>query len=165
MDFSHSELVKKAAEWLKKQRNTAVITEVKAGREAADAFGWRSGNSTLVECKASRADFFADRKKAVRTHGYMAIGRKRYYLCPEGMVSPDELLHGWGLLEINGKGIRKKVDSVDFADADYHGEVLVLLSLLRRIGQDAPEGVSISCYTYETKNTATLGISIDEAET
>ena len=38
-------------------------------------------------------------------------------------------------------------------------ETYILLSLLRRIGKNAPEGVSIKCYAYQTKNKTTLTVS------
>jgi hypothetical protein len=37
-------------------------------------------------------------------------------------------------------------------------EIRILLSAIRRIGQDAPKGCSIRAYSIESKNTATIGI-------
>ncbi len=45
-----------------------------------------------------------------------------------------------------------------FLKRNDHHEIRMLLSTLKRIGHDAPEGISIKCYNYETKNRATLGI-------
>ena len=161
--MTHSDLVRSAAMWLRKQRCSVVITEVVGGAtETPDAFGWYGGLSMLIECKVSRSDFLADFKKPARNGSSPSIGLRRYYLCPEGMVAASEVPEKWGLLEINGRGVRKIKESQVFDDADRRGEVGILLSLLRRIGANAPDGVSIKCYTYETKNTATLGILEDE---
>ena len=39
----------------------------------------------------------------------------------------------------------------------------IFISALRRIGRRAPKGVSIKCYTYATKDRATLGIQAEDA--
>jgi hypothetical protein len=159
---SHTDLVAMAAVWLRKQRHTVVTTEIVSAWEIPDALGWRNSFSTLVECKVSRSDFFADIKKIHRKDGVQALGVYRYYLCPEGLLSVDEIPAKWGLLVATDKGIRKLKDAMAFDDVNRRGEISILLSLLRRIGKDAPEGVSISCYIYTTKNTATLGVEVDE---
>ncbi len=52
--------------------------------------------TVLVECKVSRADFLADMAKPHRYSG--GVGNWRYYVAPEGVISPDELLAKWGLV-------------------------------------------------------------------
>lgn len=92
-------------------------------KEIPDAIGWlRSGVSLLVECKASRGDFLSDAvkpsRKAGKTRGQPNLGsaasepttripRKteglgayRFYLAPSGLLVPEELPEGWGLLEL-----------------------------------------------------------------
>lgn len=161
---SHSELVEIARQWLVRQKCTVITTEIAtAAMEQPDALGWRWCRSMLVECKVSVSDFKADSKKTFRQKGWRGLGQERYYLTPNGLISEAELPSGWGLLEYDGKRVRTVKKSEDH-DADARGEILVLSSLLRRIGQNAPKGVSIKCYELNTGNRCTLTIE-DEPET
>lgn len=106
--MTHAELVERAAKWLRNTRRCGVVlTEAGGGWEIPDAIGWRVGGrfSVLVECKASRADFLRDAKKAHRLHGdTMGVGRERVYMAPAGMLRADEIPAGWGLVEIGPTG-------------------------------------------------------------
>lgn len=80
--------------------------------EIADAWGYRlphqtSPGSVMVEVKASRADFLADKAKPHRSGDVLGLGNYRYYLCPEGLIQPDELPEKWGLLWVNTRGHTK----------------------------------------------------------
>lgn len=84
-----------------------VFAEHTAGFEHPDAMGWKYGTwSIVVECKVSRADFFADRKKPTRAAYEKRPAAHCYYLVPTGLVSPNELPDGWGLLYVDGKRVR-----------------------------------------------------------
>lgn len=95
----------------------------RSNREIPDAIGWlRSGVSLLIECKASRGDFLSDAVKPSRRSGKAdapgslaptapkpeikpprkteGLGAYRFYLAPSGLLAPDELPEGWGLLEL-----------------------------------------------------------------
>lgn len=154
--MTHADLVKCAAKWLAK-KHSVVITEMSSGAiEEPDALGFRHGFTTLVECKASRADFHADRQKGERR-----MGDWRYYMTPVGLIDADDIPDGWGLLYANGRGvqvIRAVDESVGTNEKDLRGEQTLLVSCLRRIGAAAPEGVSVKCYTMQTKCRATLTI-------
>lgn len=77
-----------------------VASEIPGHSEIPDAIGWSTaGYSTLVECKASRSDFLRDQKKYFRRVSEMGVGMQRFYLTPPGLLSPEELPEGWGLLE------------------------------------------------------------------
>jgi len=158
--MTHAELVARAAAWLKVRCNI-VITEIVGGNEEPDAIGWKSGQPILIECKATRADFRLDAKKWFRHKPENGLGRYRYYMTLPGLIKPEELPDKWGLLEVKNKRIFKTVESGNFETFNRDGEVGMLLSCLRRIGQAAPKGVSIRCYNYENKNKATLGILSD----
>ncbi|HEX9959843.1 MAG TPA: hypothetical protein VGB00_02855, partial [Pyrinomonadaceae bacterium] len=83
--FTHAELVAIAREWLKTHHCSVVVSEItSAASEQPDAIGWRGGNSILIECKVSRSDFLADRKKSFREHLEMGMGDYRYFLAPVG---------------------------------------------------------------------------------
>lgn len=109
----HDELVKRAGRWLRGTCGcSAVLTEIKAfteSGESPDAVGWRSNYSVLVECKASRSDFLADRKKPFRVHPARGIGTFRFFLCPPGIILPEDLPGGWGLLYVEPRKVRRIV--------------------------------------------------------
>lgn len=109
--MTHADLVARAASWLRNTRRCGVVlTECSGGgHEIPDAIGWRSGGrvSTLVECKASRADFLRDGKKWHRRHGdVVGIGQERFYFAPPGLIRVEELPAGWGLAEVCGGVVR-----------------------------------------------------------
>ncbi len=166
-EITHSDLVESAARWLRKE-HSIVITEMSGGwdnPERPDAIGWLGGGiTTLIECKTSRSDFLADRKKPSRIS--IGMGTFKYYLAPEGVAYAYELPMNWGLLEYKNKRNRPKV--VKFARQseikNWPSEMAVLCSALRRIGGLRKEGVSVKVYQWETKNTATLGIRKEEAK-
>lgn len=163
--WSHQDLVSKAAKWSASQGCVVVTTEVGSwyNREIPDALGWKvspSVWSTTIECKVSRSDFLVDAKKWGRT-AKKSVGRERWYLTPPGLLDPQEVPDGWGLLEISGRGleVRRYASTWAFKDViDYESELAILLSVCRRLGRVCPEGVSVKAYTIPTKNTATVGV-------
>jgi hypothetical protein len=155
----HSDLVITAAAWLRtSQRCAIVITDmVSAAAETPDAIGFTSWHSILIECKASRADFRRDADKACRRRGG-GMGCERFFMAPAGMLKPEEMPEGWGLLEVNAEGkVRRRKDPVSRLVED-RSETVLLLSAIRRIGQNPPPGISVKCYTLETERRATIGI-------
>lgn len=159
-EITHDFLIEQAAAWLRKKGNAVIITDMAHGHsETPDAIGWQQTNTTLIEVKVSRSDFLADRKKWFRQFPKEGMGAERYFCAPKGMLSIEELPDGWGLLEWDGKRLRAAKRSDNFGDKNWRAEVSLLLSALRRIGQDAPKGVSIKHYTFESKNRATLGVA------
>lgn len=98
----HAELVSRASRWLKNSCGcSAVLSEIRAftsSGECPDAIGWRSNYSILVECKTSRSDFLADKKKHFKSDPQRGVGTYRFYLCMPGIIKPEDLPEGWGLL-------------------------------------------------------------------
>jgi hypothetical protein len=97
--MTHAELVARASRWLTGMGCPIVFAElVTLASEQPDAIGWRAtgGTSYLIECKSSRSDFLADRKKPHRQADGM--GDFRYFMCTPGLIRVDELPAGWGLL-------------------------------------------------------------------
>lgn len=157
--LTHAELTGQAARWLERQGCAVVITEMAHGQsETPDAIGWHGTHSTLVECKASRADFLADRQKHFRREPVRGMGTARYMCTMRGLLDVEELPLGWGLIEWDGKRMRV-IQKSDTHETDGRSEISVLLSALRRVAKDAPMGFSVKCYTIETKNRATLGVA------
>lgn len=154
--MTHPQLIDIAADWLRRTCSV-VVTECATTGEEPDAIGWQGTHSTLVECKASAADFRADSSKPFRRSPFMGIGQHRYFLSAPGIIQMDKLPAGWGLLEVTGSRIRV-VRKSDGFEANHPQEMRILLSCLRRIGHTAPKGVSIRCYTIDTLNRASIGI-------
>lgn len=155
---THADLVLSAAVWLRARRCSVVITEmVSAAGETADAIGFNSWRSTLIECKTSRADFRVDALKPFRREG-RGMGNERFFLVPQGLLRVEDLPQGWGLLELKDDGrVRVKVDSENHKSEKDH-EVALLISAMRRIAQTPLEGISVKAYTIKTADTATIGI-------
>lgn len=159
--MSHSDLCAIAVKWLQRANSAGgpgchvAVSECRSGwsGEIPDAIGFRAAGfddgSTVIECKTSRSDFLADRKKAHRSSGGM--GNWRYFLAPEGLISPDELPEGWGLLTINPRGHVKAIAGLAAFykrgymelheqaklwrhEADRDREQWLLVKLLNRVG-------------------------------
>lgn len=135
--FTHQQLVKRAVSWLRNHEHCRVVfAEVhSAAGEIADAIGWRSGFSILIECKASRSDFLADSKKFSRRFAGEGVGDMRYYMAPKGIITPDDLPEGWGLVEIDDHRARVVVKAThrDRETNALRAEIRLLVSVLRRI--------------------------------
>ncbi len=114
-DITHSQLVKDAAHWLRCAKNcNPVFTEKGSANigEMPDAIGFTAKSSIVVECKVSKSDLYADRKKPHRTEGGM--GNCRYYLLTRELYEEckDFDFRGWGVVitergqvcQVRGKG-------------------------------------------------------------
>lgn len=155
---THDRMVNLARCWLA-SRHPVVTTELSSGsQESPDAIGWRGGVSTLVECKASRSDYYADKHKSFRRNPTYGIGNYRYFLATGNLINPERLPANWGLLTPNGRGLRV-VKKAAYVEANYTAERIILMSIIRRIGQQQPPGVSIKAYyqiTAEKRPTVTV---------
>jgi hypothetical protein len=146
-DFmTHTELVKIAERWLIGSRKCgAVLAElVTLGMETPDAIGFRDGTSTLIECKTSRSDFLADAKKLFRRNPWMGMGTYRFYLCPAGVITAQDLPEKWGLIWVNDAGkarqhigpkgnIWSSQQEFHHAEKNIQAEQQILVSALRRL--------------------------------
>lgn len=146
--LTHAELVKIAGRWLRNTAGCSVVLEelcaATGNGENPDAIGWYTGRTTLIECKVSRSDFLADRKKPFRANPERGLGLYRYFMAPKGLIKVDELPARWGLLEVNGSrvsvaaGKRPKTwagenDPWAFTERYAQGETQMLLSAMQRI--------------------------------
>ncbi len=135
--MTHENLVAKAVIWLRRYGCGVVLSEQScASGETPDAIGWKRGShSVIVECKVSRADFFIDQEKPFRRKPGKGMGCERFYLTPAGMLRPEELPAGWGLLELRGRSVEvvcassKKLRS----SVGFRHEMNLLLASLRRV--------------------------------
>jgi hypothetical protein len=137
--FTHADLVARAGRWLVNTYGCqTAFTEFESYTgEKPDAIGWKpNGRSVLVECKVSRSDFLVDRKKPFRMNPNIGVGAERYYMTTVGLVLPEELPEGWGLLEAKGNAVkvvsacRPRKDMRSDMARKY--EMMMLLAALRR---------------------------------
>lgn len=130
--MTHSELVKKAAVWLRNHGAVVVCTEVVAWHcpESPDVIGWGyGGTSYVIEVKVSRSDFLADKSKPHRNGRVCGLGNFRYYAAPAGVIDRHELPEDWGLLEVYGAGLRCKRAAVSQEAHDQREKVLLVQAL------------------------------------
>src|SRR5258705_8002774 len=135
--MTHEKLVRTAVAWLRSYGCGVVLSEqCCASGETPDAIGWKRGcHSVIVECKISRADFFIDREKPFRRKPKKGMGCERFYLTPAGLLRPEELPVGWGLLELRGRTAEMRVPSSKKlrSAAGFRYEMNLLLASLRRV--------------------------------
>lgn len=137
--MTHAQLVKIAVEWLRRSYGCGIVLSEQSccTGEMPDAIGWkRRCRSVVVECKVSRADFFADAHKPWRRDADMALGCERLFLVPHGLISADELPPHWGLLEYAHRRVSMTIkparQSLRSA-AGLMNEMNLLLFSLRRV--------------------------------
>lgn len=149
--WTHRDLVLRAQRWLHNTKhNSVTLIEVKNFGEEPDVIGWKSGFSTLIECKATRSDFLKDAKKYVRMHPEFGMGYYRSYFAPQGLIDPKELPANWGLLEPIGRTVKEVVKPQPFYTRNMASEVIILASAVQRVtdgwgrkifGHKAPAGL------------------------
>ncbi len=84
--------------------------------------------SWLFEIKANRSDFLADLKKRHRQPGVAALGRWRVYYAAPGIIRPDEVPDGWGLIEPWGEHRHRYLvlpQAFDVSAAALHAELKI----------------------------------------
>ena len=133
--MTHNQLVRRMANWLKATKGyTVVISELSTRLgETPDVIAWKyEALSTLIECKVSRADFLADKKKCFRRAEDTGMGDWRYFAAPKGLLSAADIPEGWGLLEVGERRIRETVKP-EPKEANKRAECVMLMSTLRRL--------------------------------
>ena len=106
------------------------------GTENTDVWGYSNTEGTaVIEVKVSHSDFLADQKKWWRSNDAAVTGNQagtlRWYLCPEGIIKPEELPDGWGLLYWDGKQIVPQVAPRSFENTGV-ADMRIMASILRR---------------------------------
>lgn len=148
--MTHSDLCALAVRWLRNSgRCSFVIREPTwhsgGATEQPDAFGFHAPNQTvLIECKASRSDFLADRAKWFRRYPAWGLGRLRYYLAPTGVIRREDLPPRWGLILANGETCRRVVKAAPQLVWGQDMETRFAWSLLSKLERRAPRLLSDS---------------------
>lgn len=147
--MTHGELVAMASKWLKDFGCGVVFDDNFVARtqsgEKPDALGFKSNVSLLIECKATRSDFLADRNKKFRKNPELGVGDWRFYLCPAGLIKPDEIPQGWGLLycdgvsvsDVSGIPTNTALESKKPFVGNHVNEKIILYSALRRLWKNS----------------------------
>lgn len=159
---------------LRHKYSVVAVTEimVKMTSEVPDVLAFKaSGQSTLFEIKVDRGDFKSDAKKSFRVNEDAGIGLYRYYVVPEGLIQPQELPEGWGLLWFrpsDGKCF-VKATSKRFLKRNHRAEAAMLVSALRRVGslivgRERTTGVSCKAYTIPTTGRTALYLEGESEE-
>jgi hypothetical protein len=146
--FSHADLCQIAAKWLRtkcpKKCSVVLIELVAQGSiETPDAIGFTSEHSILIECKTSRSDFIADKKKFFRIYPEQGVGDFRFYLSPENIIKPEDVPAKWGLIWVDQQGRCRQVKKIitsnilsiqenRFSEKNERSERALLYSALRR---------------------------------
>jgi hypothetical protein len=134
--MTHKDLVEIGYRWLLKRGGCGVaLKELKSmSAEIPDAIGFSSHHSHLIECKVSRSDFMKDKKKGHRAFG---MGDYRYFICPTGLISVNELPEKWGLIYVSiehkATCIKRPSWDLDKFEKDRLAEQQLMYSVLRRL--------------------------------
>jgi hypothetical protein len=165
---SHGELVERAARWLaNSMRCQIVVTEMAGSFEVPDAIGWTTGGgSILVECKASKSDFNADKHKpGRRTPAHFGMGNRRFYLVPPELVEHvvENRPEQWGVLVAYKTRVETKAKSEWIKQANKTREMGLLISSLRRLaGEKHPlRGMNVRAYTIDGDQRPVASIGIE----
>lgn len=111
------------------------------GGQAADFYAfhtWPSKNFWRVayEIKASRADFARELKYPHKRAWLEGLANECWFAMPCGLVKPDEIPEGWGLLEMTKGGLRAKKRAQQ-REVD-EPPIAFVASLLRRGSDNEP---------------------------
>ncbi len=143
--MNHKDLVIVGAKWVKHSHNGCefpdggyrmshpiVLKELVSYEEAIpDVIGFCAGYSTVIECKATRRDYLADKKKPHR-YNVKQPGNYRYYLTPTNALN-DDIYNGWGLLETDGVNVVVRVTAPFHFEPEVKvAEYSILYSFARR---------------------------------
>lgn len=161
MTWTHEALCERAIRWLRgnRIRCAPVFSRNASCSEVPDAIGWSSmysvRGSIVVECKASRNDFYADKRKYTvfehplyggRISGHrigkrraaaeglkevplLRMGNFRYFLCAPEVITKEmirEHAPDHGLLYVTPRTVQVVVQAPRRADVDYPSEIRYL---------------------------------------
>ena len=137
--MTHSELVARGVNWLKNNRVSTmrmpiVLPEYRCYADSIpDIIGLNHDKTVVIECKVSHPDYLNDQRKGHRRHA-IQLGNLRYYLCPVGLLHPEEINNGWGLLYCHSHKITIEKQSDIFAKEQTRPqEYQVMYSIIRRL--------------------------------
>lgn len=145
--MTHKQITERASKWLKRHSQNMIIpncstvvseiTSATSSGEIPDVIGWCSWASVLIEVKVSRSDFLRDFKKPFRKFADMGMGEFKYYICPNDLLTVEEMPEHWGLLYCDAKGKITIQKVAEKHEANLRCERTLLLSVNRRAKSSA----------------------------
>ena len=133
--MTHEELRKAAVRWLTNSKKCSVVLSemVSAAGDIPDAIGWKYGFSYMVECKASRSDFHANKNKP-HERVNSGVGCNRFFLCVPEIIKVEDLEGSdYGLLWLGESGVIRVKKEPTIRDTNHRKEICMLTSALRRV--------------------------------
>ncbi|NDV19085.1 hypothetical protein GO013_06580 [Pseudodesulfovibrio sp. JC047] len=117
--MTHAQVVKKAKDWLRLAKKCNPVFAERGGQvinEFPDAIGFTAHETIVVECKVSKSDLLADKKKPFRSEG--GLGDQRYYMLPASLYDEceDHDWGGWGVVLCGPDRATKQVWGMKSAD-------------------------------------------------
>lgn len=125
LKVTHSTLVTLAAEYLSKRMPVVLPEFFSHNRELPDVIGFKNDYSVVYEIKVTRSDYLSDKNKYFRRNPEKGMGDRRYYVVPKGLVAPEELPNGWGLIYLYPSGIMREIKSSYIQPPDDHDPTTV----------------------------------------
>ena len=136
-EMNHNEMINRAKKWLLNTRGCGfILSELTSyyNSEIPDVIGWKCGQSYLVECKVTRNDFLADKKKGFRRMQWRGMGNYRYYMTTPSLIELNEIPYRWGLLYVYPSIVKViKKPSFIYYSTIAERERYILCSALRRV--------------------------------
>ena len=133
----HKELKEKAYQYILNQNYRLARMEKDCIHHGiADAWGinFQTLYTKVIEVKISRADFNSDKFKRHRTLNYPPA-EEVYYLCPSGLIQPEEVGEAYGLLWFNGNRLINK-KKAPFLKISIITKLRILIDFLEANGVD-----------------------------
>lgn len=142
--MKHRDMCIAASAYLRNKLNCKYsVCELERCGESPDAFGFGGAPTTLIEVKTSRRDFLSDKYKIFRRNMELGIGSRRYYMCPDGIITASDLPPSWGLLCVDNKNKIKEVVMAGIQEKNHHEEIDLICSIFRR------EGIPPKTFSYK----------------
>lgn len=145
--WTHRDLCDLGVKWLQRPPSANgmgcnfAVSEIQSSYngEQVDVFGYRCSypmyGSYMIEVKVSRSDFLKDMSKPHRLNPHLGVGKYRIYMCPEDVIHPSDIPHGWGLVWVNNRGHIKpqSLDNiVECSRRNHDNEGYIMARLISR---------------------------------
>ena len=139
--MTHSDLCALGAKYMQEkgllrfQRPKYVVVEIQTmpGTPRPDIYGFGGAITQQIEVKVGRGDFLKDRNKTHRQDPDSDVGELRSYLCQIGLIKPDEVPPGWGLLYCDTKNNIRVIKEPSIQESNMRAELTIISSVLRRV--------------------------------
>lgn len=128
----HRELQEKAIDYLYNKSYWITRMECPVPIGYCDVWGIKSNagdyETIAIEVKISRNDFLSRSSKYKQLSNSMA--NRHYFLCPTGLIKPDEIKPEWGLLWWDGEGRINNKKQAKFIEMTDRQKLWILVQFL-----------------------------------